>query len=59
MKAVKTKKKREEKSWALPGTKLTPEEFIAKIRKAEEGPFYTLEEVQKMRKQWRGSKKNL
>jgi len=59
MKTIKTKKKAEEKNWTLPGVKLTHEEFLEGIRKAEEGPFYTLEEVQKMRKKWRDSKKNL
>lgn len=58
MKTVINKKQKEEKSWALPGVKLTHEEFAAGIHKAEEGPFYTIEEVQKMRNQWRNSKKN-
>jgi hypothetical protein len=58
MKTVKTKKETKEKNWALPGVKLTHEGFVAGIRKAEEGPFYTLEEVQIMRNQWRNSKKN-
>ena len=58
MKTVINKKQKEEKSWALPGVKLTHEEFVAGIHKAEEGPFYTIEEVQKMRNQWRNSKKN-
>lgn len=44
------------KSWVLPGVKLTHKEFIEGIRKAEEGPFYTLEEIQEMRKKWRKSK---
>lgn len=29
----------------LPGLNMTREEFMARVRKAEEGPFYTLEEV--------------
>ncbi len=29
----------------LPGLDMTQEEFIARVRKAEEGPFYTLEEI--------------
>lgn len=56
---MKTKKKAAEKNWTMPGVKLTHEEFLEGIRKAEEGPFYTLEEVQQMRKKWRDSKKNL
>lgn len=57
--STKTVKPTKEKSWALPGAKFTHEEFIAKIREAEEGPFYTLEEIKEMRKKWRNSKKDL
>ena len=57
--STKTNKPAKEKSWALPGTKLTHEEFVDKIRKAEDGPFYTIEEVQEIRKQWRNSKKSM
>jgi len=53
---TKTVKLVKEKSWAIPGAKFTQEEFIDKIRKAEEGPFYTLEEMKELRKQWRSSK---
>ena len=59
MKTIKTIKEAEEKDWTTPGVKLTHEEFVAGIRKAEEGPFYSLEEVQIIRKQWREKKKNL
>lgn len=55
---TKTVKPAKEKSWALPGVKLTHKEFIDGIHKAEEGPFYTFEELQAMRKKWRNSKKN-
>jgi hypothetical protein len=51
-------KETEEKCWTEAGIKLTHEEFIAGIRKAEEGPFYTFEELQALRKKWRSSKKN-
>lgn len=45
MKEIKTKKSKcNEKSWVLPGTKLTQDEFVSGIRKAEEGPFYTVQE---------------
>ena len=57
MKAEITKKEKKEKNWILPGVNLTSEEFVAGIHKAEEGPFYTLEEVQIIRNQWRDSKK--
>ena len=55
MRTVKTK---EEKNWVLPGVKLTHEEFMAGIKKAEEGPFYTLEEMKDLRKQWRNQRKS-
>lgn len=53
-KIVKTDK---QKSWALPGVKLTHDEFIAGIRTAEEGPFYTINEIRSMRQQWSATKK--
>ncbi len=56
--STKTVKPTKEKSWALPGVKLTHKEFIEGIKKAEEGPFYTFEELQAIRKAWRNSKKN-
>jgi hypothetical protein len=55
---MKTEKTIKEKNWVLPGVNLTHEEFVAGIRKAEEGPFYTIEEVQIIRNQWRNSKKD-
>lgn len=58
MKAEITKKDKKEKNWALPGVNLTLDEFVAGIHKAEEGPFYTLEEMQLLRKKWRNSKKD-
>lgn len=53
-KIVKTDK---QKSWALPGVKLTHDEFIAGILTAEEGPFYTINEIRSMRQQWSATKK--
>jgi hypothetical protein len=47
------------KSWVVPGIKLTRKEFIAGIREAEKGPFYTFEELQATRKQWRKQKRSL
>ena len=59
MRTVKTTKPEiEQKSWVLPGLKLTHDEFIAGIHKAGKGPFHTIEEVQSLRDQWRNSKKN-
>ena len=58
MKAEKTRNEIEENNWALPGVNITPEELLAGIHLAEVGPFYTLEEVQILRSQWRNSKKD-
>ena len=45
MKEIKSKKiKSKEKNWVLPDTKLTQEEFVSGIQKAEEGPFFTIQE---------------
>ena len=57
MKAERTKKEKKEKNWTIPEVNLSYEEFYAGIHKAEEGPFYTFEEVQIIRNQWRDSKK--
>lgn len=51
-----TKPETEPKNWILPGVKLTHYEFVAGIRNAGKGPFYTIEEVKLMRNQWRNSK---
>lgn len=53
---TKTVKPAKEKSWTLPGVKLTHKEFIDGIRKAEEGPFYTPEEFEKRFEQWKKEK---
>lgn len=42
----------------LPGLNMTHEEFMARVRKAEEGPFYTVEEGQEMIRQWREQRRN-
>lgn len=57
MKSVEKKEIEKRKiNWAIPGQTVTHEEFIEAIREAEKGPFYTLEEMQKMRKECRESK---
>jgi hypothetical protein len=53
---TKTGKSVKEKSWGLPGVKLTHNEFIDGIRKAEEGPFFTPEEFEKRFEQWKKEK---
>lgn len=42
----------------LPSLDMTREEFITHLSKAEEGPFYTLEEGQEMIRQWREQRRN-
>jgi predicted transcriptional regulator len=56
MKSVKPIKKAEEKDWTTPGVKLTHEEFVAGIRKAEEGPFFTPEEFESRFEKWKKKK---
>ena len=58
MKTEILKKDKRDKNWTLPGVNLTLDEFVAGIHKAEEGPFYTLEEMKILRNQWRNSKKD-
>ena len=55
MRTVK-KKETKEKNWTLPGVKLTQEEFMAGIKKAEEGPFYTPEEFESRFEKWKKEK---
>jgi predicted transcriptional regulator len=45
--------KAEKKSWALPGEPLTLAEFKEGIKKAEEGPFMTIEEVKRKVEKWK------
>ena len=49
----KTKdQKKNYKDWTLPGNSLTREEFLDGIKKAEEGPFYTVQESKANFEQW-------
>lgn len=50
---IKTEKKTEPGSWALPGNPITLEEFKAGIKEAEKGPFYTASEAKKIIDEWR------
>lgn len=43
----------------LPGLNMTQEEFVARVRKAEEGPFYTLEEIKQKMQEWKAQKYGL
>jgi len=58
MRIVKTKKTKEI-NWAIPGQTVTHDEFMASIRKAEEGPFMTIEEFKKRFYKWRKEKYQL
>ena len=45
MKDVKIKSEQKDpKTWILPGNTISQDEFIAGIREAEKGPFYTAQE---------------
>ena len=57
MKARNITKKTE--SWALPGEPLSLDGFKEGIKKAEEGPFYTIRESKKMLEEWRKKKSSL
>ncbi len=53
---TKTIKSTKEKSWVLPGVKLTHKEFIEGIRNAEQGSFMTSEEFKSKFYAWRSEK---
>ena len=42
----------------LTGLNMTQEEFVARVRKAEEGPFYTLDEIKQKMQEWKAQKFN-
>ena len=49
---VKTKR-----NLAIPGEPMSQEEFVALIKEAEKGPFYTLEEITRKFNLWKKSLK--
>jgi hypothetical protein len=53
---LKNIKPKEKDNWALPGNPISHIEFKDGIKKAEEGPFYTLEESKNMLEEWRKKK---
>jgi hypothetical protein len=55
MRTVKTKETKEI-NWAIPGQTVTQDEFIAAIRKAEEGPFMTIDEFEQRFEAWKHKK---
>ena len=40
------------RTWTLPGNSLSQDEFLDGIQKAEEGPFYTVQESMENFEQW-------
>ena len=56
---TKTIKSKEPGSWALPGDPITLDEFKAGIKKAEKGPFYTINEAKKIIDEWRSKRNSL
>ena len=48
----KTTNKDDKSLWTNPG-KMTQEEFFVGIRKAEEGPFYTIKELKRNIRRWK------
>ena len=55
MRTVKTKETKEI-NWAIPGQTVTHDEFMKAIKKAEEGPFYTLDEIKGKMTEWKKSR---
>jgi len=51
MRTVKTKETKKI-NWAIPGQTVTNDEFMAAIKKAEEGPFYTVQESMQHFEKW-------
>jgi hypothetical protein len=52
MRTAKTKKTKEI-NWAIPGQNITNEEFMDSIRKAEKGPFMTIDEFEQRFEAWK------
>lgn len=53
---IKTSRKKEK---LLPGLNMTHREFLTRVHKAEEGPFYTLEEFNQKMQEWKKRKYGL
>ena len=45
-------------NWALPNQTVSPDEFMAAIKEAEKGPFYTVQESMQHFEEWMNSRKN-
>ncbi len=50
---TKDKKTKEKDKWSLSGEPLSTVKLKEVVKKAEEGPFYTVEESQKILEKWR------
>lgn len=53
---IKTSRKKEK---LLPGLNMTHREFLTRVHKAEEGPFYTLKEFNQKMQEWKKRKYGL
>ena len=55
---MRTVKKKESKkiNWAIPGQTVTHDEFMTEIRKAEKGPFMTIDEFEQRFEAWKHKK---
>ena len=53
---IKTERKKKK---TLPGLDMTQEELLARVRKAEQGPFYTFDEFKQKMKEWKAQKYGL
>jgi hypothetical protein len=50
---TKSVKSKETESWALPGNPISIDDFREGVKKAEKGPFYTVEESKQILEGWR------
>ena len=53
---AKKEVKKKKINWAIPGQTVSKEELVQSIRETEKGPFYSIEEIKKMRKESRSLK---
>lgn len=57
MKHFKTvDQKKDNKDWTLPGNSLSQDKFLTGILRAEEGPFFTVQESMENFEQWLSSR---
>lgn len=56
MKSVKHTTDKGRRNWALPNQSVSHEEFMVSIRKAEEGPFMSIDEFKDRFNKWKNEK---